>query len=492
MEKYAIYEDIAKRTGGDIYVGVVGPVRTGKSTLITKVMENLILPYSPEGLDKKIARDEMPQAAGGTAVMTTKPQFVPANAVKIKLKENSYANVRLIDCVGFMVDGADGGEKDGKPRLVKTPWSDTEMPFEAAAEIGTEKVIAEYSTVGILVTTDGTIGEIKRESYVPAEEKTAAELLLLKKPFVIVLNSKEPGSETAVKLKNSLEEKYGVPVVLMNAEAATADDIEEVFKKILYEFPMSEISVTLPKFLQALPESSPIIKNIVETVKTASADVVKAKDFYKINEAFPDGGNVFIDGLKEMDLSTGSAVYETGVKEGYFYEVLSETCGETLTDEYDVMSYVETLSEANRQYRKIRNALMSAEETGYGIVEPDESEITLYEPELYGKGGQYGVKFKATADSLHIMKIGVSATVSPVVGGKEQSEELEKELKSDYSENPKKILSTNIFGKELGDLIMDGLKRKASNMDVNSQGKMRKTVTRMVNEGKGGVICIIL
>lgn len=492
MEKYAIYEDIAKRTGGDIYVGVVGPVRTGKSTFIANVMEKFVLPNVEEGLDKNIARDEMPQSASGKTVMTTKPQFVPANAVRVKFQEKSYANVRLIDCVGFMVDGAESGGEDGKPRLVKTPWSDVEMPFETAAETGTEKVISEYSTVGILVTTDGTIGDIPRENYVAAEEKTANGLKALKKPFVIVLNSKEPSSENAVELKNELEEKYGAPVVLCSVAELTELNIEEIFKKILYEFPMSEISLTLPRYLQALPEDSTAIKNLISKIKEASEGVVKAKDFYKIPEAFGEEEKVRVKELSEIDLATGVAKYEAEAQDGYFYEVLSEECGETLVDEYDVMNYAYELSEAKREYAKIKNALAAAEQTGYGIVEPITDEARIYEPELTFKGGRYGVKFKAECDTYHVMKINVSAESEPISCGKEQSEELVAELKKDYAENPAKILSTNIFGKELGELLGDGLKRKANNIDVNAQGKMRKTVTRIVNEGKGGVICILL
>jgi stage IV sporulation protein A len=491
MEKFDIYNNIAMRLGGNIFIGVVGPVRTGKSTFITKFVNGLILPNISDDLSKKIALDEMPQSADGKTVMTNQPKFIPSNAVRVELSNKVFANVRLVDCVGYMVDGAIGHEEDGKPRYVKTPWSDEEIPFEVAAEIGTKKVIMDYSTIGIVVTTDGSFGDIKRESFVPAEERVVSELKALKKPFIIVLNVLDVTNETSINLKNSLEKKYGVPVVLCNALNLNTDDITKILERVLYEFPMYSYTIDLPKWMQGLQENNEVIKRIILDVKENSKSIEKMKDFSVLTELYVDDEKLSQPTVLEVDLSKGEASYFIDAKPGLFYEVLSSECEDCIADEFELLNYVKSLSKAKKEYSRLRYALESADSLGYGITSCS-NDLVIEEPTLLKQGNKYGVKFKATSSTLHIIKVDVSTEVSPIVGGKEQSEELLDGLLSDYSENPKKILSTNIFGKTLDDLINDGLNRKSTNITQDTQSKMRKTVTRIVNEGKGGVICILL
>lgn len=491
MEKYDIYKDISKRTGGDIYIGVIGPVRTGKSTFISSFMDKIVLPNISNKLYKQIATDEMPQSADGRTIMTSQPKFVPANAVKVQFKNKVYANVRLVDCVGYLVDGAIGHEEDGKPRLVKTPWSDEEITFASAAEIGTRKVIEDYSTIGILVTTDGSICDIPRESYISAEERVVSELKELNKPFVIVLNCKDVNSNATITLRNELEEKYNVPVIILDVANMSEDDISNLMESVLYEFPMQKFEVDIPKWMQALPANNEIIQKLSEGLKSASKNVFKMRDFGVVEKLFDDE-NLNTPELVGFNLADGTANYMVKPKDGLFYKVLSEECNDDIRDEFELISYVKELSEAKREYSKIRYALNSAKETGYGIVEPDQDAMLLDEPIITRQNGRYGVKFKAVAPSLHIINVDLKTEVAPIVGNKEQSEELIQKLNEEFTENPKNILSTNIFGKTLNELINDGLKRKASNISIDAQNKMRKTVTRIVNDGKGGVICILL
>lgn len=492
MDKFDIYRDISERTGGDIYVGIVGPVRTGKSTFITKFMENFVIPNIGNKLQKQIATDEMPQSADGKTVMTTQPKFVPANGVKVTFKNKSSANVRLVDCVGYLIEGVTGHEEDGKPRLVKTPWDKEDIPFEKAAEIGTRKVIEDYSTIGILVTTDGTIGEIPRENYIPAEERTVKELKNCGKPFVIFLNCKNPKSDVSQNLAAALEEKYQVSVVCGNALELSATAISEVMERVLMEFPMRGFDLRLPEWMQALPADNKIIENVVDSVKKASASMTKMKDYPVMTELFSDDENFKGIELKELKLGNGTSDYELGVKDGLFYKVLSEECGEEINGDYDLMGYIKTFSESKKRFGKIKAALDEAETEGYGVVLPTMDEMNLEEPALIKQGGKYGVKLKASAPSLHIMKIDVSTEVSPIVGTEKQSEDFVKYMKEKYEDNPASLWETNMFGKSLHDLVSDGLSDKLTAMPKEAQGKMRKTVTRIVNENKGGLICILL
>ena len=492
MEKYDIYKDIASRTGGDIYIGVVGPVRTGKSTFISKFMENMVIPNISNKLQKQIATDEMPQSADGKTIMTTQPKFIPANAVKVQFKNKATANVRLVDCVGYLVEGAVGHEEDSKPRLVQTPWSNEEIPFEKAAEIGTEKVIKDYSTIGIVVTTDGSFGEIPRNNYVAAEERVINELKSLKKPFVIVLNSSTPTAESTLKLSVKMEEKYGVPVLCMNVSALSAEEINTIMEKVLLEFPMYNFNVDIPKWLNALPADNVIISEMLDRIKQASQKVNKMRDFSLLNDAFADSENFNEMELKELKLGEGVSDYTVSAKEGLFYKVLSDECGDEIHDDYELMTFIKSFSDSKREYSKIKSALKDAEETGYGVVLPTLEEMNLEEPVLVKQGGKYGVKLKASAPSLHIMKVDVSTEVAPIVGTEKQGEDLINYLMGQFEDNPAGIWETNMFGKSLHDLVNEGLSSKLVAMPKEAQGKIRKTLTRIVNENKGGIICILL
>lgn len=492
MEKYDIYKDIAKRTGGDIYIGVVGPVRTGKSTFVTKFMETLVLPNISNKLNRQIATDEMPQSADGKTIMTTEPKFIPANAVKIQLKNKVSAKVRLIDCVGYLVDGAMGHEEGKKPRLVKTPWSSKELPFEKAAELGTRKVIAEHSTIGVVVTTDGSFGEIPRANYVAAEERVVRELKELNKPFIILLNVKDAKNGDSVSLGNSLEEKYGVPVVVANATELGMQEINDVLEKILYEFPLQNVDIDLPRWMRALPCDNSIIKEITEKVKTATAGMTKMRDFAEMGKMFEESEKLCNPEIGEVLPGEGRVVYSVAAKAGLFYDVLTEESGDEIKDDYQLMSYIKSLAEAKREYGKIRDALKSAEETGYGIVTPTVNELSLSEPELVKRGGSYGVKLKATAPSLHVMKVDVSAEVNPIVGTEKQGEELVNYLMKEFESNPQGIWDTNMFGKSLRDLMEESLSGKIKAMPEDARSKMCKTLGKIVNEGDGGIICILL
>ncbi len=492
MEKFDIYKDIASRTNGDIYIGVVGPVRTGKSTFITKFMQTLVVPNISNKLQKQIALDEMPQSADGKMVMTTQPKFVPANAVKVQFKNKSTANVRLVDCVGYMVDGALGHQEEGKPRLVKTPWDNNEIPFENAAEIGTKKVISEYSTIGIVMTTDGSFGEIGRDSYVQAENKTINELKKLNKPFIIVLNCKNPAEKSSIELANSLENKHGVPVVCINALEMEIDDISMIMERVLMQFPMVTLNINLPKWMQALPAENDIISEIVQSVKQCSVSMKKMCDFANLNDMFEGSENIDEIRLKELKLGKGESEYEIVPKEGLFYSVLSNQCGNEITDDFELMRYIKSFADQKRKYDKIRGALEEAEQNGYGVVLPTIDEMNLEEPVLVKQGGRYGVKLKASAPSLHIMKVDVCTEVAPTVGTEKQGEDLVNYIMNKFEDNPAGIWETNMFGKSLHDLVNEGLAGKLTTMPKEAQSKMRKTLTRIVNENKGGIICILL
>ncbi len=492
MQKYDIYKDISDRTNGDVYIGVVGPVRTGKSTFISKFVEKLIIPNINGKLQKQIAVDELPQSADGKTIMTTQPKFVPANAVKVQFKNKASAKVRLVDCVGYLVDGAFGHEEDDKPRLVKTPWDDEEMPFEKAAEVGTKKVIDEYSTIGVVVTTDGSFGEIPRGNYVVAEEKVVADLKKQHKPFVIVLNSATPSSKECLELSDKLEEKYGVPVLPLSVANLSEEDVGTIMEKVLMEFPMQSFNVDVPKWLRALPPDNPLIEEIIEKVKSASAGMCRMKDFSSLNEAFEENENFYPLELKDVLMGEGVCEYQIRAKESLFYSVLSKECENELNDDYELLTFIKSFAKEKREYEKVKEALKVANEEGYGVVMPSISEMNLEEPVLVKQNGRYGVKLKASAPSLHIMKVDVATEVSPIVGTEKQGEDLVNYLMSQFEDNPNGIWETNMFGKSLHDLVNEGLSSKLVAMPKEAQGKIRKTLTKIVNENKGGIICILL
>ena len=491
MEKNFIYNDIASRTGGDIYIGVVGPVRTGKSTFIAKFMDNFVIPNINNKLQKQIATDEIPQSSDGKTIMTTQPRFVPANAVKVQFKNKSTAKVRLVDCVGFFVDGANGADDGEKERLVKTPWSDEEIPFRKAAEIGTKKVIDEYSSIGILVTTDGSFTDIPRKSYVEGEEKAINELKKSGKPFIVLLNCVEPNSDKNINLSNELENKYGTTVMPIDVSKLDAEKITEIFEKILLEFPMQSFNVQMPEWIQALPAENRVVKNIIENIKKRSEAVNKMSDFSICSGEFKDENFKNLE-LVEINLGEGCCEYKIVPNDNLFYKIISEETNESICSDLELIKYIKEFSTSKAKFNKIKDALLEAEQNGYGIVMPSIDEMNLEEPTLVKKGGKYGVKLKATAPSLHIMKVDVATEVSPLVGDEKQGKEMIDYMTEKFEENLDGLWETNLFGKSLHDLVREGLSGKITAIPKEATKKMRRTLTRMVNENRGGIICILL
>lgn len=492
MEKFDIYKDIAKRTNGDIYIGVVGPVRTGKSTLITKIMDLMVTPNISSKLKRQIAIDEMPQSGSGKTITTTEPKFVPGEAVKITVKGKAQANVRLIDCVGYLVDGAIGSEEEGSSRLVKTPWQSEPMPFEKAAELGTEKVIKEHSTVGILVTTDGSILDIPRENYIKAEERVVLDIKRSGKPFVILLNSVNPTDKKCKELAESLSDKYGVKVTPVNVKELDENGLNSVLESLLMEFPLKTFDVELPKWMQVLPATNPYVSEIISKVKDVAQVAEKMKHYKVIEDALESID--FISKVEDAkaELGNGSAKYVVQPKKELYYEILSEIAGDKIDGEYALISYVKDLTVAKENYRKLKDALSEVDENGYGIVIPEMPDMELKEPEVIRQGGRHGVKLKAKTNCMHLMKIALDAEVSPISGTEKQCKDFAEFLKSEYEENPDRVWKTDVFGKPLSSLVSEEIVSKINSMRQNTKDKMRKTVTRIVNEGKGGVICILL
>jgi len=493
MEKFDLYKDIAQRTGGDIYVGVVGPVRAGKSTFITKFMEALVLPNVENKHIKERMTDEMPQAAAGKTIMTTQPKFVPNEAAAVMLRPNVEVKVRMVDCVGYLIDGAQGHKEGGKPRLVKTPWSDAEMPFEQAAETGTKKVIAEHSTIGVVITSDGSIGtELSRGAYLKAEERVVDELKSRGKPFVVVLNTSKPTSPETSKLTAGLKEKYNVPVTAVDILNMGIENINGILESILFEFPLSDIEFDIPEWMQTLESENRIIKEIAAGITAFAANVSKMRD-YRLGESLFDANND-LNPIQTANVSLGEGriIYSITAKPHLFYKVLSEECGCDISSDYNLMAYVKNLVHAKTEYDRIKRALDDAEENGYGVVNPGMEQMMLEEPEILRSGGRFGVRLRASAPSLHIMKVDIQTEVNPLVGTEAQGEELVKYLLSEFEQNPKGIWKTQMFGKSLHSLVSEGLNSKLHAMPNDTQKKMRRTLSRIVNEGRGGIICILL
>lgn len=492
MEKYEIYEDIKSRTNGDIYLGVVGPVRAGKSTFISQFMKKLVIPNIENKNVRQRAVDELPQSADGKTVMTTQPMFVPNEAVKITVADNVNLKVRMIDCVGYLVSGAMGTMENDKPRLVKTPWSEEEMPFEKAAEVGTKKVIEEHSTIGIVLTTDGSVTDIERANYVSAEERVVAEMKASGKPFVMVLNCKNPTSADSKKLAADLSEKYDAQVLAMNVAEMKDSDVDKVFEKVLLEFPIKSIKVSMPKWLQALSFNNPIITEIINEIKQFANGVRKIGDASKDTVVFTESES--FDPITYSNIEMGEGVIKFSVipKENLFYKVLSNECGFAINDDYELVSYIKSLAVAKVEYDKLKTALDEVEQNGYGIVVPRQEEYTLGQPEVVKQGGRFGVKIRATAPSLHIVKVDVETEVTPLVGNENQCQDLVNFLTEKFESSPEDIWQTNLLGKSLSSLIEDNISSKIVLMPADAQRKMRKTLGRIINEGKGGVICILL
>ena len=491
MDKFDLYNDIATRTNGDIYIGVVGPVRTGKSTFIKRFMESLILPEIADENDRARATDEMPQSAGGRIVMTTQPKFVPADAIKLSLGD-IHAKVRLIDCVGYMVEGAEGDKEDGKPRMVHTPWQEEAMPFEEAAEIGTQKVIRDHATIGVLITQDGSVTDIPRASFLNAEERVVGEMKELGKPFVAILNTKTPTAADTLKLAGALSEKYGVSVIAKDLMNMTEEDFREVLEKVLLEFPIKTVDFVIPEWMRALGEDNAIVTHLIGRISEGLAGVERMRDAIKL-AAVTEGSEYFSGCVLEgSDASCGKVTLSVLPTEDLFYKVLSELAGREIDGEYSMMSYVRYLSQAGAAYEKLKGALEDVKEKGYGVVAPGVDEMVLEEPEIFKQGGKCGVKLKASAPSIHIMRVDVNTEVNPIVGTEQQGEEMVKYLLSEFESNKKGIWETDFFGKSLNDLVREDMASKLGGIPEDAQNKVRRTLGKMVNEGRGGMICILL
>jgi stage IV sporulation protein A len=490
MENYNIYEDIATRTQGALYIGVVGPVRTGKSTFIKRFLEKLVLPVAEEG-NRTQMQDEMPQSSGGKTIMTTEPKFVPASPVAIQAGKTT-AKIRLIDCVGFPVAGAMGMEEDGAERLVNTPWSDTPLPFTEAAKTGTEKVIRDHSTVAFLVTTDGSITDLPRESYLPAEENTVAELKKLQKPFVVLLNCRHPESTESALLRTSLEEKYSCRVIAVNVEEAGEPELLDLLKDLLFEFPVTGIDVNVPDWLRTLPADDPLISSIAASLRSVAPKIEKMKDCSLLEEAFAD--NPAVQGVESLglNLSEGRAECSLSIGEGVYYQVVTSVSGEPIGDECSLLRYVRTLSKSKKNFDSVSDAFRSAQECGYGVVSPIDGEIQLEEPKLIRQGQNVGLHLTATAPTYHILKVDVTASVDPVVGSGKGSEEFVNGLLEEYGTDEDKLWKTELFGKSLRELVDGGLTQKSGGMPEPLQRKMRKALSKIVNDGRGNILCILL
>ena len=492
MDNFEIYEDIAKRTDGDIYVGVVGPVRTGKSTFIKRFMELLVLPNIDNDFKRERAVDELPQSASGRTIMTTEPKFIPNEAIEINLDGNVRFKTRLVDCVGYLVNNAIGYLENDMPRMVKTPWSDDEMPFETAAELGTKKVIVEHSTVGIIITTDGSITDIPREEYVIAEERVVKELNELNKPFIMLINSQNPNDPYTINLAKELSDKYGTTVLPINCLDLSLEDINIIFSKLLYEFILEKIEIEFPRWIYDLNYDNSLKKSLFNYVKETFKNSIRLKDVnekYILLKKYDEVENVIVD---EINLGTGVAKVRVELNDKLFYNMITEITGIDIKNEGELFSCITDFAKIKKDYDKMAYAIHEVNEKGYGIVTPGIDDLILDEPEIVKQGSKYGVKLKAKAPSIHMIKINTETEVSPIVGSEKQSEELVKYLLSEFENDPKKIWESNIFGKSLHELVNEGLQNKLAKMPEEAQEKLRETLERIVNEGSGGLICIIL
>jgi len=492
VEGNNILHDIAERTGGDIYLGVVGPVRSGKSTFIKRFMELMIIPNIKDIYDIERTKDELPQSGAGRTITTTEPKFVPNEAVEITTKSGLNLKVRLIDCVGYTVEGALGYEEDDEPRMVKTPWFDYEVPFEEAAEIGTRKVITDHSTVGIVVTTDGSISDIPRSNYEEPEERVIEELKELNKPFIVLVNSINPYNQDTLNLVDELSEKYGVTVISIDAARMSVEQIYGILEEVLYEFPVQEVNIKLPRWVDELDESYWLREDLETAIKGILNSIRKVRDIDGAVERLSEIENISYVSLEEMNLGNGTAKIDVTVPEEMFYKSLSEVSGFDIEGTHDILRLMKDLSVAKREYDKVAPALQEVAEAGYGVVTPRLEEMFLEEPELIRQGSRFGVRLKAKAPSLHIIRADITTEITPIIGTEKQCEELVRYMLDEFEENPAKIWESNIFGKSLHDLVREGIQNKIHRMPENAQVKLQDTLQRIVNEGSGGLICIII
>ena len=492
MPEHSIYKDIAERTGGDIYVGVVGPVRSGKSTFIKRFMESVVLPNIGEGYSRDRARDELPQSAAGKTVMTTEPKFIPEEAVPVLLDDRAQMRVRMIDCVGYLIPEAMGAIEDGAPRMVRTPWREEPMPFSEAAEMGTHKVITEHSTIGMLVTTDGTIGEIPRDAYVEAEERIVGELKALGKPFAVILNSARPETEEASALALSLEERYGVPVALVSCLELDGEDIRHILGLVLEEFPVTEVRIQTPDWVQALDETHRIRASVRTSLCRCAEQVTRIGDVTRAFSGMKENEFVERATVDLLELGTGVASISLEMKAGLYYDVISELTGFTVGGERELISLLRELAVMKEEYDKVAEALAEVNERGYGIVMPNVEDLHLEEPQIVKQSGGYGVRLRAGAQSVHMIRANIEAEINPMVGTEQQSEDLVRYMLKEFEEDPASIWGSKMFGKSLYELINEGLHAKLGHMPEESRKKLSETLERIINEGSNGLICILL
>ncbi len=490
MEAMNLYHDIEARTGGEIYLGVVGPVRTGKSTFIKRFMDLLVLPGMENEADKARTLDELPQSASGKTIMTMEPKFIPKNGAKIHLSPDVEVQVRLIDCVGFMVKGAQGHIEDDEERLVKTPWFDYEIPFTKAAEIGTRKVITDHATLGIVVTTDGSFGEIPRESYIEAEERTVQELKKMEKPFIMLLNSSAPHGEKCTKLASYLEEQYQVSVLPVNCQQLQKDDIYRILEQMLYEFPVSKVEMYMDKWVEMLPSDHVVKEALINILKEMLQHVSVMKD---IKKQSPNLDNTPIRKLKleKINMANGVVSFQADIDEVYYYQMLSELTGTEISGEYQLIAMIKELAGKRQEYEKAESALLSVRQKGYGVVTPELEEITLDEPIVIKHGNKFGVRLKAVSPSIHMIKANIETEIAPIVGSEQQAKDLIEYIKEN-SDNEEGIWNTNIFGKTIEQLVDDGIRGKISLMTDECQMKLQETMQKIVNDSNGGMVCIII
>ncbi len=494
MDSFDVYNDIAKRTNGDLYVGVVGPVRVGKSTFITRFMEKFVLPNIDDATAYNCALDELPQSADGLSIMTTQPKFVPATSVRVNLGNSVFANVRLIDCVGYFVAGATGQvDENGNPRMVNTPWSEHSIPLVEAAEIGTKRVITEHCNIAILLTTDGSFGELKREDYAQAESRVVEELRRSGKPFVVVVNTKNPDDKNTERLVADLASKYNVGALAINVQKMSEGDVQNVFDMLLQEFPIVKIEVNMPNWLTALPFSHPVITEISNALKSMGHNLRRVGELSSAPTLLADSDYFAPLGEPSLEMGNGTVRYNLVTKENLFYTILSDQCGIKIANEFDLISQIKALANAKLEWDKLKSALAQVRENGYGVVEPTMEELQLSEPQIVKLGGnRYGVKIKANAPSLFIMQVNVETELNPMIGSEQQSKDLIDYLNKEAVSNPQGMWETNMFGRTLSDIVREGVIGKINSMPVDAQRKMRKALGRIINEGKGGLICILL
>ena len=488
-----IYSDIARRTGGDIYIGVVGPVRTGKSTFIKRFMESLVLPNIKSDLQRERATDELPQSAAGRTIMTTEPKFIPEEAAQIELPGNAVMRVRLIDCVGYIVPSSLGYFENEQPRMVRTPWFDEEVPFNMAAEVGTSKVITDHSTIGLVITTDGSISDIPRDEYEEAEERVISELSALGKPFVVLLNCREPSSPQAYALRQQMEEKYGRPVMAVSCISLGEEEIRRILQQILYEFPLKEAEIELPRWMLSLKKDHWLRSAVFGAIREAASSVEKLGSVGAMAEHLPEKCPYILRASADrIDLGQGLVQLSVTLQPRLFYQILGEATGLDIEDETRLMPCLMELAECKRAYDRLKSALQEVEATGYGIVMPQMDELTLEEPEIVKQGSKYGVRLRASAPSIHMISTRIATEISPIVGSEKQSEELVMSLLKDFEEDPVKIWDSNIFGKSLHELVNDGLHSKLGRMPQEARMKLQETIERIINEGCSGLVCLIL